>query len=131
MNTTDADQWEYKTVWYKFQLPDSQLNAMGQEGWELVAFNKASSQIWSSGWTFKRRLSRCEQPTIVKTSTKRFSFMDTGTEIPTQPTETDDAKARKDGWESEEQRRRFRASMKQLSENIRKLAEKLSEGVQR
>ncbi len=68
MNTTVSDQWEYKTVWDQFQLPDSQLNAMGQEGWELVAFNKASSQVWSSGWVFKRRLSRSEQSTTVKAS---------------------------------------------------------------
>ena len=52
----DEDKWEYKTVWDQFQLSDSTLNQMGSEGWELVAFNKASSQVWSSGWTFKRRV---------------------------------------------------------------------------
>lgn len=50
------EQWEYKTVWDQFQLPDSILNQMGREGWELVAFNKASSQVWSSGWVFKRKI---------------------------------------------------------------------------
>ncbi len=48
-------KWEYKTVWDNFQLNDNELNKLGAEGWELIAFNKASSQIWSSGWTFKRR----------------------------------------------------------------------------
>jgi hypothetical protein len=50
-----GEQWEYTTRWHQFQPSDSYLNAMGAEGWELVAFNKASSQVWSSGWVFKRR----------------------------------------------------------------------------